>query len=204
MGECRWPPCSFSWDAQWFNESQDLKHGGQAGGARLWWMSPDASHWARTRWSQVLWDPASPAGYTCLPGGMLLCAVIQVWCWLHRLYLSTCPLHLWFLVFSKEQMRTEEMKANGQIIHVKGFPGSHIDPGFLEQSTLLPSSRVSAHSFPFAWKPLPFFLSQARAHNYPLRFNPNVIPSRSLCWCLTPLGQIPQNTLHCPYCDFSE
>ena len=57
------------------------------------------------------------------------------------------------------------MKANGQMTRVKGCPGSHSDPGFLEQSTLLPSSRVSAHSFPFAWKPLPCFLSQARARN---------------------------------------
>ena len=89
------------------------------------------------------------------PWGMLLCAVIQGWCWLHRLYLSSCPLHVRFIVFSKEQMRTEETKANGQIIHVKGFPGSQTDPGFLEQSTLLPSSRVSAYSFPFAWNPFP-------------------------------------------------
>lgn len=32
---------------------------------------------------------------------------------------------------------------------------------FPEQSKLLPSSRVSAYPFPFAWNPLPCFLSQA-------------------------------------------
>ena len=118
-------------------------------------------------WVQMLPTEGELAGLRCceiqllLPvipaslGAMLLCAVIQVWWWLRRLYLSSCPLRVRIIAFSKEQMRTEEMKANGQIIHVKGFPGSQTDPGFLGQATLLPSSRVSARSFPFAWNPFP-------------------------------------------------